>query len=62
VPSIDHAVPPDVPLRSYLYMMELIKAIAEKKRIPRPEDPLPIEKELGPTQRLWGPDLLEREE
>ena len=62
VPSIDHAVPPDVPLRSYLYMAELIKAITEKKRIPQPEDPLPIEKQLGPIQRLWGPDLLERVE
>lgn len=55
LPAVDHAVPPDVPLRSYLYMAELIKAIVEKKTIPQPEDPLPI-------QRLWGPDLLEREE
>ena len=62
VPSIDHAVPPDVPLRSYLYMAELIKAIAENGRIPKPDDPLPIEKQLGPIQRFWGPDLLEREE
>ncbi len=52
----------DVPLRSYLYMAELIKAIAEKKRIPQPEDPLPIEQQLGPIQRLWGSDFLEREE
>jgi len=62
LPSIDHAVPPDVPLRSYLYMAELIKAIAEKKKIPQPEDPLPIEERLGPIERFWGPDLLEREE
>jgi len=62
MPAVDHAVPPDVPLRSYPYMTELIKAIAEKKKIPRPEDPLPIEKELGPIQRLWGADLLERAE
>ena len=38
------------------------KAIAEKKRIPQPEDPLPIEQQLGPIQRLWGSDFLEREE
>jgi len=61
LPAVDHAAPPDVPLRSYLYMVELIRAIAEGRRIPRPEDLLPIEKELGPIQRLWGPDLLERE-
>jgi len=62
LPAVDHAVPPDVPLRSYLYMAELIKAIAEKRRIPQPDDPLPIEKQLGPIQRFWGPDLLERVE
>ena len=34
LPSIDHAVPPDVPLRSYLHMCELIKSIAEGRQPP----------------------------
>jgi uroporphyrinogen decarboxylase len=37
IPSIDHAVPPDMPVRSYFYMVELIKAIAEGRPIPGPE-------------------------
>ena len=56
LPCIDHAVPPDVPLRSYLYMIELIKAIAEGRRIPQPQDRLKIEDRLGPIQRMWSAD------
>ena len=50
LPAIDHAVPPDVPLRSYLYMCELIKAIAEERSIPAPEQPLEIEDKLTPVE------------
>lgn len=57
LPGIDHAVPPDVPLRSYLYMCELIKAIAEGKAVPGPDEPLAIETQLGPLERLWSPDM-----
>jgi uroporphyrinogen decarboxylase len=57
LPGIDHAVPPDVPLRSYLYMCELIKAIAEGKAVPGPDEPLEIEERLGPLERLWSPDM-----
>lgn len=57
LPSIDHAVPPDVPLRSYLYMCELIKAIAESRPVPKPTDHLEIEERLGPIERMWSQDL-----
>jgi len=57
LPGFDHAVPPDVPLRSYLYVCELIKAIAEGRPVPAPNKPLEIEEKLGPIQRMWGPDL-----
>jgi uroporphyrinogen decarboxylase len=57
VPGIDHAVPPDVPLRSYLYMCELIKAIAEGRAIPEPNAPLEIEEKLGPIERMWSPEM-----
>lgn len=56
LPAIDHAVPPDVPLRSYLYMCELIKAIAEGKAVPGPNEPLEIEERLGPIERMWSPN------
>ena len=57
LPSVDHAVPPDVPLRSYLYMCELIKAIAESRPVPMPDDHLEIEESLGPIQRMWSHEL-----
>jgi uroporphyrinogen decarboxylase len=55
IPSVDHAVPPDVPLRSYLYLCELIKAIAEGRPVPGPNDPLEIEARLGLIERMWSP-------
>ena len=58
VPMFDHGVPPDVPLRGFLYMCELIKAIAEDRELPKPEDPLPIESQLGPIERMWSPDMV----
>jgi uroporphyrinogen decarboxylase len=57
LPSIDHAVPPDVPLRSYLYMCELIKALAEVRPVPGPEARLEIEDRLGSIQRMWDPSM-----
>jgi uroporphyrinogen decarboxylase len=57
LPTVDHAVPPDVPLRSYLYMCELIKAIAEGRAVPGPNEALAIEERLGPIERMWSPQL-----
>jgi len=56
-PGVDHAVPPTAHLRGFLYMVELIKAIAEKRRIPLPDETLEIEKRLGPVERYWSADL-----
>jgi len=33
----DHAIPPDLPIRSYFYLVELIHAIAEGRPVPDPE-------------------------
>jgi uroporphyrinogen decarboxylase len=57
LPGIDHAVPPDVPLRGYLYMCELIKALAEGRTVPGPNEPLEIEEKLGPIERMWSPEM-----
>ena len=56
-PGIDHGVPPTVHLRGYLYMVELIKAIAEGRPAPGPEDPLELEASLGPIEKMWTPDM-----
>lgn len=37
LPAVDHAVPPDMPVCSYFYMVELIHAIAEGRPVPAPE-------------------------
>ena len=57
LPMFDHGIPPDVPIRPYLYMCELIKAVAEHRNPPEPDSPLEIEESLGPIQRLWSSDM-----
>lgn len=57
IPGVDHGVPPTVHLRGYLYMIEMLKAIAEKRRVPTPADPLEFEKQLGPLQKLWSVEM-----
>ena len=57
LPMFDHGIPPDVPLRPFLYMCELIKAVAEKRNPPKPDDPLAFEEQLGPIQRMWSSDM-----
>ena len=58
VPKFDHGVPPDVPLRSFLYMCELIKAIAEGRSVPGPQERLAIEESLGPVTKMWSADMV----
>ena len=56
LPAVDHAVPPDVPLRTYLYFMELLRAITTGSPVPAPDTPLAIEERLGPIERMWQPE------
>lgn len=58
LPMIDHAVPPDIPLRSYLYMCDIIQALLDRRDPPKPEDAPNHEDRLGPIQRMWSPDLI----
>ena len=58
LPMLDHGVPPDVPLRSFLYMCDLITAIAEGRSVRGPEVRLPIEDKLGPIESMWSPDMI----
>ncbi len=59
VPMVDHGVPPDIPVRNFLYMAELIKAVAEGRdvggvNLDRYSDI------LGPVQEEWSMALAER--
>lgn len=57
LPGVDHAVPPTAHLRGFLYFCELIKALAEKRRVPLPDETLEIERHLGPVESYWSADL-----
>ncbi|NPV07462.1 MAG: hypothetical protein HPY83_05780 [Anaerolineae bacterium] len=59
IPMVDHGVPPDIPVRNFLYMAELIKAVAEGRDVDR----VAIDRYnniLGPVQEEWSMDLAER--
>ncbi len=43
IPAVDHGVPPDIPLRNFLYMVELLKGFANG------------EKQLGPIEEMFDP-------
>ena len=59
VPGVDHGTPPDVPVRNFFYMVELIKALAtgqdiDKVNIDRYQDV------LGPIREEWSMGLARR--
>jgi len=57
IPGCDHGVPPDIPLRTFLYMCELIKEIACGGCPDAFEPPCELEKQLGPIEEMWHPDM-----
>jgi len=54
IPSVDHGVPPDIPLRNYLYMCELIKEIACGGNLELFQPPCQLEKQLGEIEEMWS--------
>jgi uroporphyrinogen-III decarboxylase len=56
VPTVDHGVPPDVPVRNFLYLVELAKGLADGWDPDAWEPPGELEAHLGPIERLWAPD------
>lgn len=56
VPEVDHGVPPDAKLRNYLYLAELLKALAEGRDANAIEKS-PLEDDLGPVRQEWTPDM-----
>jgi hypothetical protein len=55
VPAVDHGVPPDVPLRTFLYVAELLKGLAGGADIDTYEAPGELEARLGPIQEMFDP-------
>lgn len=55
IPTVDHAVPPDIPLRNFLYMVELIKGFANGEDIDTYEPPCSLEKKLGENEEIFDP-------
>jgi uroporphyrinogen decarboxylase len=55
IPRVDHGVPPDVPLRNFLYMVELIKGFAVGESLEDYEPPCELEKQLGPVEEMFDP-------
>ena len=55
VPTVDHGVPPDVPLRTFLYMVELLRGFADGEDLQSYEPPCELEKQLGPIERMFDP-------
>ena len=57
VPQVDHGVPPDIPLRNFLYLCELLKEIACGGSPELWEPTGELEAQLGPIEELWRPEM-----
>ena len=55
IPHVDHGVPPDVPLRNFLYFIELAKGLASGEDLEAYEPPCELEKQLGPIEEMFDP-------
>jgi len=55
LPCVDHGVPPDIPLRNFLYMVELIKGFSNAEDLDRYEPPRDLERQLGPITEMFDP-------
>jgi uroporphyrinogen decarboxylase len=55
IPHVDHGVPPDVPLRTFLYYVELAKGFARGESLDTYEPPCELERELGPIEEVFDP-------
>lgn len=55
IPSLDHGVPPDIPLRTFLYMVELLKGFADGEDLDTYEPRCKLEAQLGPIEEMFDP-------
>jgi hypothetical protein len=61
LPVVDHGVPPDIPLRTFLYVVELIKGFADGEDLDTYEPPCRLEQQLGPIEAMFDPRQAIRE-
>jgi hypothetical protein len=55
IPHVDHGVPPDIPLRNFLYLVELAKGFARGEDLEAYEPPCELEEQLGPIEEMFDP-------
>jgi len=55
IPTCDHGVPPDIPVRNFLYMVELLKGFANGEDLDTYEPPCELEQQLGPIEETFDP-------
>ena len=52
---MDHSIPPDVPLRNFLYMVELTRGFVRGEDLDTYEPPGELEARLGPVEEMFDP-------
>ncbi len=55
IPTVDHGVPPDIPLRTFLYVVELLRGFADGEDLDTYEPPCELETQLGPIEEMFDP-------
>ncbi len=55
IPHTDHGVPPDIPVRNFLYYVELARGFCDGEDLDTYEPPCELEKELGPVEEMFDP-------
>jgi hypothetical protein len=55
LPTVDHGVPPDIPLRTFLYGVELARGLADGADLEAYEPPCELEAQLGEIEEMFDP-------
>lgn len=55
IPHVDHGVPPDIPLRNFLYYVELARGFCDGQDLATYEPPCELEKQLGEIDEMFDP-------
>jgi uroporphyrinogen decarboxylase len=55
LPTVDHGVPPDIPLRTFLYGVELSAGLARGEDLETYEPPCALEAQLGEIEQMFDP-------
>ena len=55
IPHVDHGVPPDIPLRNFLYFLELSRGFCDGQDLATFEPECQLEQQLGPVEQMFEP-------